>query len=236
MDTESWKEAAAREAAKLVRDGMVVGLGSGTTVAKLIEALSELKPNAVYLAASSTSERLAKERGLELTSFKNHDRLDLTIDGADEVDPNFDMIKGHGGAHTREKIIAGAARKVAIIIDKTKLVRRLGQRFPVPVEVLPFAKDYAIKKLAALGNPRLKTENNEPIITDNGNYLIEVWCSRITNAAKLEQKINSLPGVVDNGIFAGLADVLYVGCESGCVVLRDKKSFLNFLKKNEPRR
>lgn len=212
---------------------MVVGLGSGTTVAKLIEALAELRPDAVYIAASSSSEKLADELGLRLSSFEHHHQLDLTIDGADEVDPNFNMIKGHGGAHTREKIVAGAARKMAVIVDKTKLVRRLGQRFPVPVEVLPFAKDYTMKKLAALGRPSLKTRDGRPVVTDNGNYLIEVWFKRISNAAKLEEKINSLPGVIDNGIFAGFADVLYVGHENGCTVLRDKKSFLNFLNKIE---
>ncbi|MGC8816221.1 MAG: ribose-5-phosphate isomerase RpiA [Candidatus Hadarchaeum sp.] len=233
MDTESWKAAAAREAAKLVRDGMVVGLGSGTTVAKLIEALSELRPDATYIAASSSSERLARDLGLKLTGFENHQQLDLTIDGADEVDPNFDLIKGHGGAHTREKIIAEAARRVAIIVDKSKLVRRLGQRFPVPVEVLPFAKDYTIKKLAALGSPLLKTKDGAPFVTDNGNYLVEVWFKRISNAAKLEKKINSLPGVIDNGIFTGLADVIFAGHEDGCTVLRDRRGFLKFLKQAE---
>lgn len=233
VETETWKAAAAREAAKLVRDGMVVGLGSGSTVAKLIEALAELRPDADYIAASSSSERLAKELGLKLTSFEEHQRIDLTIDGADEVDPNFDMIKGHGGAHTREKIIAVAARKMVVIVDKTKLVRKLGQRFPVPVEVLPFAKDYTMKMLAALGRPCLKLKDGGPMVTDNGNYLIEVWFKRIDNAAKLEEKINRLPGVIDNGIFAGLADVVFVGHENGCTVLRDKKGFLNFLKETE---
>ncbi|MGQ9788092.1 MAG: ribose-5-phosphate isomerase RpiA [Candidatus Hadarchaeaceae archaeon] len=233
MDTETWKAAAAREAAKLVRNGMVVGLGSGSTVAKLIEALAEMEPDADYIAASSSSEKLAKKLGLRLTDFEKHQRLDLTIDGADEVDPDFNLIKGHGGAHTREKIIACAARKMAVIVDKTKLVRRLGQRFPVPVEVLPFAKDYTMKMLATLGKPSLKIKDGGPMVTDNGNYLIEIWFNRIHDAVKLEERINLLPGVIDNGIFSGLADVIFVGHENGCTVLRDKKSFLNFLKKTK---
>jgi len=218
-------------AAKLVRDGMVVGLGSGTTVAEVIKELSELNPDATYVAASSSSQRLAKKLGLRLSSLGAYHKLDMTIDGADEVDPNFDMIKGHGGAQTREKIVAEAAKKVVIVVDKTKLVKKLGQRFPVPVEVLPFAKDYTINRLAELGGkPVLKTIDNVPLLTDNGNYLVEVWFKGINNAAKLEQKINELPGVVDNGLFAGVADVLFVGHEEGCTILRDKKNFLKFLK------
>jgi len=231
MDVESWKTAAADEAAKLVRDGMLVGLGSGTTVAKVIAALSRLNPNATYVVASSSSEKLAKDLGLKLSPLDGDRSLDITIDGADEVDPNFDLIKGHGGAHTREKIIAQAAKRVVIVVDRTKLVRRLGKIFPVPVEVLPFAKDYTMKRLAELGSrPVLKTKDNAPFVTDNGNYLVEAWFPRITNAAKLEQKINGLPGVIDNGLFAGLADLVYVGHERGCTVLRDKRSFLKFLR------
>ena len=218
-------------AAKLVHDGMIVGLGSGTTVAKVIGALSQLKPKATFIASSSSSQRLADDLGLNLSSLDVHGRLDLTIDGADEVDPNFDMIKGHGGAHTREKIVADAAKRVAIVVDRTKLVRKLGEKFPVPVEVLPFVPKYTMNKLSELGGqPALKmAANGAPFVTDNGNYLVNVKFSKISSPAKLEQQINSLPGVIDNGIFAGVADVLLVGYEGGCKILRDRKSFLKFL-------
>ena len=233
LDTEAWKIAAVKAAAKLVRDDMKVGLGSGTTVAKLIRELSELKSKAVFVASSSESQSLAAELGLKLSSLDVHDKLDLTIDGADEVDKNFDMIKGHGGAHTREKIVAGAAKRVVIIVDRGKLVRRLGERFPVPVEVLPFALQYTMRKLAGLGGePQLKIgASGEPLITDNGNYIIDVKFQSIAQPARLERDINNLPGVIENGIFPDVADVVLVGYEDGCKALRSKRDFLNFLKR-----
>lgn len=230
MNVESWKNSAAMAAAKLVRNDTIVGLGSGTTVAKIIKTLSKLKPKATFIASSSSSQRLADDLGLNLSSLDVHPRLDLTIDGADEVDPNFDMIKGHGGAHTREKIVAGAAKRVVIVVDMTKLVKKLGERFPVPVEVLPFVPKYTMSKLSELGQTTLKmSTNGAPFITDNGNYLADVKFRKISNPAKLEKQINSLPGVIDNGLFVGVANVLLVGYEGGCKILRDKNSFLKFL-------
>ena len=151
MGIEEWKRAAAEAAAKLVRDGMVVGLGSGTTVAQVVRALARLKPKATFVPSSSATQRLASKLGLRLSSLDSHERLDLMLDGADEVDPNFNLIKGRGGAHTREKMVASAARRVVIIVDITKLGRRLGKCMPVPVEVLSFAREYTMRKLAKLG-------------------------------------------------------------------------------------
>lgn len=231
MDVESWKAAAAVEAAKLVKDGMIVGLGSGSTVAKIITAISEREPKATYVASSSMSQKLGENYGLNMSTLDVHPKLDITIDGADEVAPNFDMIKGQGGAHTREKIMAGAAKKLVIVVDRTKLVKRLGQRFPVPVEVLPFAPKYTMGKLAELGKPTLRTlTGGIPLITDNGNYLVDLKLNSIKDAAAMEQQINSLPGVVDNGLFAGMTDFVIVGYEDGCKILRDEEDFLKFLK------
>jgi len=231
MDVESWKTAAAVEAAKLVKDGMVVGLGSGSTVAKIITAISDREPRATYVASSSISQKLGDKCGLNMSTLDKNPKLDITIDGADEVDPNFDMIKGQGGAHTREKIMAGAAKKLAIVVDRTKLVSRLGQKFPVPVEVLPFAPKYTMSKLAEFGKPSLRTLKGDiPMITDNGNYLVDLKISPIKDAALMERQINAMPGVVDNGLFAGMADRVIVGYEDGCKTLQDKQDFIKFLK------
>ncbi len=237
MDVESWKTKAAVEAAKLVKDGMIVGLGSGTTVAKIITAISENDPDAIFVASSSTSQKLADKCGLDVSSLDVHPKLDITIDGADEVDSNFDLIKGQGGAHTREKILACAAKRLAIVVDKTKLVRKLGQRFPVPVEVLPFAPKYTMAKLAGLGKPTLRTlAGGTPVLTDNGNLLVDLKFRNISKAAQLEQHINTLPGVVDNGLFAGVTDCVIVGYEGGCKLLHDKTDFMKFLKMSDSAR
>ena len=201
-------------------------------MAKIIRVLSGLKSKAVFVTSSSESQLLAAELGLNLSSLDVHDKLDLMIDGADEVDKNFDMIKGHGGAHTREKTVAGAAKRVIIIVDKTKLVGKLGESFPVPVEVIPFAVQYTMRKLAVLGGgTKLRmAQSGGPFITDNGNYLVDLRLHSIARPAKLEKAINDLPGVVENGIFAGVADLILVGYEGGCKALRSKRDFVNFVR------
>ncbi|MDI6884063.1 MAG: ribose-5-phosphate isomerase RpiA [Hadesarchaea archaeon] len=230
MQVEMWKRAAAEEAARLVRDKMVVGLGSGTTVAEVIRAIAKLRPQATFVPSSSATQRLASDLGLKLSSLNIHHKLDLMLDGADEVDPNFDMIKGRGGAHTREKIVAGAAKRVVIIIDRSKLVQKLGERSPVPVEVLAFAHEYTMRKLAELGGEsRLRmAASGAPFVTDDGNYIVDTTFRSILKPAELEQKINRVPGVVENGIFVGVADEVFVGYEGGCVRLESKRDFLKF--------
>ncbi len=200
-------------------------------MAKIIRAIADLESKAIFVTSSSESQRLAHDLGLNLSSLETHQTLDIMIDGADEVDPNFDMIKGRGGAHTREKIVSGAAKQVLIVIDKTKLVKNLGEHAPVPVEVLPFAPKYTVAKIWELGgNPTIRMgASGTPFVTDNGNYLVDVKFETISDATKLEQKINSLPGVIDNGIFADVADVLLVGYEGGCKTLRSKISCTKFL-------
>jgi len=226
-----WKREAAKVAAKLVRDKMMVGLGSGTTVAEIIRVLAKLKSKATFIPSSSPTQRLAGDLGLKLSSLDVHEKLDLMIDGADEVDPDFNMIKGGGGAHTREKIVAGAAKRVVIVVDRTKLVKKLGERAPVPVEVIPFARDYTARKLAELGGePKLRgAASGSPFVTDDGNYILDVKFHSIPKPAELEQKINRVPGVVENGIFVGVADMVLVGYSDGCKILRTKMDFLDFL-------
>ncbi len=232
MNVDGWKQFAAEAAAGLVRDEMLVGLGSGTTVAHVIRALSRLGSGATFVPSSSTSQRLASKLGLRLESLSAHKKLDLMLDGADEVDPNFNLIKGRGGAHTREKIVASASRRVVIVVDRTKLVRRLGEQMPVPVEVLPFAREYTIARLEKLGGkPKLRqTSAGTPFVTDNGNYIVDIEFGSIQRPTKLEREINRIPGVIENGLFVGVADAVLVGHEDGCAKLRSKRDFLKFMR------
>ena len=232
MTKEEWTHAAAEAAAKLVHDGMVVGLGSGTTVVQMVRALARFKPKATFVPSSSATQRLASKLGLGLSSLDAHEKPDLAIDGADEVDPNFNLIKGRGGAHTREKIVASAARRVVIVVDRTKLVRKLGERAPVPVEVLPFAHEHTMRRLAKLGGgPKLRMgPSGAPFVTDDGNYIVDLKFKSIQKPAQLEVAINRVPGVIENGIFVGIADVVIVGYEGGCLRLRSKRDFLKFLR------
>jgi len=232
VEVERWKNTAAEAAAKFVKRGMVVGLGSGTTVAQVVRALAKKKPRAIFVPSSIYIQRLASELGLKLASLHEYKRINLMIDGADEVDASFNMIKGRGGAHTREKIVASAAKRVVIVVDKTKLVKRLGERMPVPIEVLPFVHMYAMSKLAELGGkPKLRvTLSGAPFVTDDGNYIIDVKFRGATDPKDLEAKINRVPGVIENGVFVDVADVVLVGHESGCDVLRSKQDFINFMR------
>jgi len=230
LEVEAWKKASARAAAKNVKAGMAVGLGSGTTVAHVVRTLAEQKSKAIFIPSSFATQKLAGELGLGLGSLEDRPKLDLMIDGADEVDQDFNMIKGGGGAQTREKIVASAAKKVAIVVDRTKLVRRLGERVPVPIEVLPFAYKFTMRKLAELGGEaRLRTTPaGAPFVTDNGNYIIDVKFVSIPQPTELEAAINRVPGVVENGLFVDVADVVLVGHEGGCAVLRSRRDFLKF--------
>lgn len=221
---------AAEAAARLVKRGMAVGLGSGSTVAHVVKCLAKLKLDAPFVPSSIATQRLVSELGLKLASLHEYRRLDLMIDGADEVDARFNMIKGRGGAQTREKIVADAAKRVVIVVDRTKLVDCLGEKMPVPVEVLPFVYRTAIRRLAELGGkPVLRvTPTGAPFVTDDRNYIIDVKFRLISNLAKLEQVINRVPGVIENGIFVGVADIVLVGYEGGCKILKSKKDFVNF--------
>ncbi|MEM2874725.1 MAG: ribose-5-phosphate isomerase RpiA [Candidatus Hadarchaeales archaeon] len=231
MDTDAWKKTAARAAAERVEDGMLVGLGTGTTASEAIKKIAERKPDCSFVPSSSSTEKLARELRLKLTDLKYGMKLDLMIDGADEVDPELNMIKGHGGAHTREKILAMAARRVIIVVDRTKLVRRLGERMPVPVEVIPFAHEKTMENLEKIGGrPMLRTAGGAPFVTDNGNYVVDVKFGRIDKPSELELRINSMPGVVENGIFVGLADEVIVGHEGGCCAIRSRGDFAKFIR------
>ncbi|MEM3518862.1 MAG: ribose-5-phosphate isomerase RpiA [Candidatus Hadarchaeales archaeon] len=219
LEVERWKREAGERAAGLVKKGMVVGLGSGTTVAEVVAALKGRKSVATFVPASSFIERVARRAGLKISPLCRE--LDLAIDGADEVDRKMNLLKGKGGALTREKILLRAARRVAIVVDETKLVGRLGEKNPVPVEIFPFAAGFVRERLRRLGGePELRRRAGRPFVTDNGNYILDAWFGRIDDPAGLEREINEIPGVVENGIFTVRVDLLIIGGREGTKVVR----------------
>ena len=215
------KKLAAERAVEYVKSGMVVGLGTGSTVYYAIKRLGEKVKQGLDIRAIATSiesERMAKELGIELITFSNIDAIDITIDGADEVDPNWNLIKGGGGALLREKITAAASRQLIVIVDESKVVKQLG-RFPLPIEVVKFGYEMTMRKFEELGfNPKLRTVHGRPYITDNGNYIIDCHIGLIDNPPQLHDLINQLVGVVDNGLFINYASKVIVGYENRSVI------------------
>ncbi|MDA0336238.1 MAG: ribose-5-phosphate isomerase RpiA [bacterium] len=216
------KELAARKAVEYIRDGMVVGLGTGSTAEFAIRALGErVEKEGLEIQCVPTSEAsaaLGEELGLDMQSLEDNPVIDLTIDGADEVDPNLNLIKGLGGALLREKIVAAASAREVIIIDPGKLVDRLGTRSPLPVEVIPFAWGLAKLRLVDLCRRAelRRRDDDEPYVTDNGNFILDChFVDGIADAASLELSINQIPGVVENGLFVGLTDIVVVGLDDG---------------------
>jgi len=213
------KQAAGEKSAELVEDGMTVGLGSGSTARCAIEAVGRRLGEGLRIqsvATSVESQELAEKLGIPLLSLNEVDHIDLTIDGADEIDGNFDMIKGGGGALLREKIVAACTDVEVIVADPSKTVEVLGRGFKLPVEVVPFGWGAVQRWLAKLGGlPELRLDREEPYETDNGNFILDCKFEEIPNADELEQTINDIPGVVENGLFIGLAQVLIVGKDDG---------------------
>lgn len=199
MSADAHKKAAAAAALELVRDGCRLGVGTGSTVNHFIAALPALKskPSCV-VASSEASARLLEQSGIRTVPLDRAGGVDLYVDGADEIDGNLQMIKGGGGAHTREKILACCAGRFIVIADGSKKVARLGA-FPLPVEVIPMARGLVARALAALGGA---VQWREGVVTDNGNWILDVRGLDLTAAAEREREINQLTGVVENGLFA----------------------------------
>lgn len=206
-------------AAEHVRSGMALGLGSGTTVYYFLEELGLRVKAGLQVTGVPTSERtaaLAREFGIPLTTLDDRQELDLDVDGADEVDPRLNLIKGHGGALLREKIIAMASRRRVIVVDSTKTSPALATTMTLPVEIVPFAQALAIKRLAELGaKPVLRMrDEGQPFVTDNSNWIVDCGFAPISDPARLEREINGIPGVMENGLFIGLADEVLVATSS----------------------
>ena len=220
-DRDALKRAAAEAAVQLVRDGMVVGLGTGSTAAFAVEALARRHREGLRFLGIATSERTAaqaKTANVPLTSFAEHRQIDLTIDGADEVERStLNLIKGLGGALLHEKIVAAASRRLAIVVDGLKVVDRLGARTPIPVEVVAFGLEATQAALDAIGaTARLRrSATGEPFITDSGNRILDCSFGPIADPGQLEERIRRVVGVVESGLFIGRANVVFVAETSG---------------------
>lgn len=208
------KQLAGEKAVEFITDGMTVGLGTGSTVYFTIMKLGELVRTGLRITAVSTSEKttkLAEAQGIKISDLNEVQKVDLTIDGADEVDRDFNGIKGGGGALLYEKIVALNSEKVIWVIDSSKLVHQLG-KFPLPVEVVQFGCQKTFDRFTALGfNPVFRMDKQFPFSTDAGNYIIDLQLGKIENAMKLEQIINSIPGVVECGLFIGMTNTIIAG-------------------------
>ena len=217
------KKLAAEKAVEYIEDGMIIGLGTGSTVAYALKKMGERIRDGLDIKGIPTSlhtKKIAKENKIPLTSFDENDEIDITIDGADEVDSDLNLIKGGGGALTREKIVAYHTKRVIIIIDETKVVKRLGIDFPLPVEIVRYGWTSTQKKLKEFDcKVELRQIMNDPYITDNSNYIIDCEFDKIDDPEQLEVDINNIPGVVENGLFIGLADNIIVGSKQGIKTL-----------------
>jgi ribose 5-phosphate isomerase A len=200
------KEAAASKAVEAVQPGMTIGLGTGSTAYFAIEKLGERVRNGLSIQAVGSSvatEDLARQAGITIAAFESVHRIDLYIDGADEVDTDFNLIKGGGGALVREKIVAFNSKVFVVIVDSSKRVQQLGT-FPLPVEVVPFAVNLTMQHLESLGGKAvLRKKQGETFVSDNGNYIVDVHFNTITDVVALNAAINIIPGVVESGLFPG---------------------------------
>jgi ribose 5-phosphate isomerase A len=215
-DREAMKRRAAIRAVAEVESGMVVGLGTGTTAALAVECLAERVAQGLKIRGIPTSEATAAQArrlGVPLTDFSAHARIDLTIDGADQVERGtLNLVKGLGGALLREKIVASASARMIVIADDSKLVDRLGAQTPLPVEITPFGYPVTLARLEEIGAaPRLRRAGGAPFTTDGGNYIADCAFAAVADAGALEARLAAIIGVVESGLFVGLADTAIIG-------------------------
>lgn len=224
FDLENLKKAAALKALDFVRDGMVVGLGTGSTAKHLVIALGERVRAGMKLRAVPTSletAELARQVGIPLIDTANRWEIDVAIDGADQVDPNFNLIKGGGGALLKEKIVAASAKQFIVMVDQTKQVPVLGGSFPLPIEIIPFGWGSTAREIEALTRGRvvLRERNGAPFKTEAGHLILDVHLDRIDQPAGLETALNLIPGVVETGLFVNRTHILIVGTATGVQIL-----------------
>ncbi|MGD9321908.1 MAG: ribose-5-phosphate isomerase RpiA [Desulfobacteraceae bacterium] len=222
---EELKKKAGEEAAKGIKSGQRIGLGTGSTVRYFLEALGKRLSSGelshiVGVPTSKNTEELARILNIPLTTLETEPCLDLCVDGADEVDPQLNLIKGLGGALLREKIVAMASQRFIVIIDNAKLVQRLGDRCPVPVEVLPFGWKATAEKIKTLGGrPAVRTDDGSPYITDQENHILDCHFGPIEDAERLAQQLDAIPGVLGHGLFLNVAKEAIVGTPAGVDIL-----------------
>ncbi len=218
------KQAAARAAAELVEAGQIVGLGSGSTAAHFVRFLAERVRHGlkiVGIPTSQTTKELAEQLGIPLTTLETHSEIDIDIDGADEIDPQLNLIKGGGGAFLREKIVASVSRRFVVIGDSAKQVARLG-KFPLPVETIPFAQALIAHQVQILGAKVAlrRSADGNAYVTDEGHHILDCTFGEIADAPALAQKLRAIPGVVEHGLFIGMAEMALVGRDGGVVQIR----------------
>lgn len=228
---EEAKKRAALQAADQVHDGFVVGIGSGTTVEYAIREIGErVRSGQIEVLCIPTSyqvQMLTSKCGISLTSLFEHPEPDLSIDGCDQIDERLNMIKGGGGALTLEKVVEASSKSVVVVVDETKLTRQLGANRPVPIEVIPPAVPSVLKRISGMGGKgevRMAVGKVGPVVTDNGNLLIDADLGVIQNPEELEIELNSIPGVVENGLFVRLATLAYVGTRKMDVITLKSKA------------
>jgi ribose 5-phosphate isomerase A len=223
---EQLKQKAGEEAAKRIVNGQKIGLGTGSTVRYFLEVLGRRLAEGdlsdiVGVPTSERTETIAHSLNIALTTLEEASVLDLCVDGADEVDPKLNLIKGLGGALLREKIVASASRYFIVIVDKAKIVKKLGQDCPVPVEVLPFGWNITAEQIIAIGGkPMLRMENASPYKTDQGNHILDCHFGAIESPEDLGRQLDSFPGVLGHGLFLGSADEVIIGTPDGVEVLK----------------
>jgi ribose 5-phosphate isomerase A len=222
-DLDSLKKAAALKAIEFVRDGMVVGLGTGSTAKHMVIALGEKVRAGMKLRGVPTSQEtaaLARQSGISLIDSENRWEIDVAIDGADQVDPGFNLIKGGGGALLKEKIVAASAKQFIVLVDHTKQVSSLGGSFPLPIEIIPFGWGSTAREIEALTKSRvaLRERNGAPFKTEAGNLIVDVHLARIDRPRELELALNQIPGIVETGLFTSRTDILIVGTPQGVQV------------------
>lgn len=218
MTENEQKLAAAKAAVDHIQDGMVVGLGTGSTAAKMVDLVGEKVAAGLHIVAVPTSDataRQARDLGIKVVGLDDVDIIDLTIDGTDEVDPQMRLIKGGGGAHLREKIVASLSDRMIVIAENKKMVDILGA-FKLPVEVVPFAADALLPRMEALGcNPEIRMKGDQKFVTDEGNLIIDCAFESIEDPEDLALAISTIPGVVEHGLFIGYADLVLIGTDEG---------------------
>jgi ribose 5-phosphate isomerase A len=218
MNQAEAKWLAARAALELLPEEGIIGLGSGSTAQLFIDGVGELVKAGRNLRGVPTSEasRAQAERlGIPLLGNDGPWAIDVCVDGADEVSLALDLIKGGGGCHTREKIVNAASKKNVIVVDDSKLSRRLGEKWPVPVEVLPFGRGGTFETLSGFGRVELRSKDGAPWMTDAGNFLVDLWAGVLEDPSALEARLSLIPGVVDVGLFVGRATLVLVAGEAG---------------------
>jgi len=219
------KKIAGEKATEYIQDGMVIGLGTGSTAYYLIQKVGELVSKGMNIKAVATSqntEKLINELKIPLLNIDEAETIDLAIDGVDEIDPHFNAIKGGGGALFREKVVASLAKEVIWIMDESKLVDAIGN-FPLPVEILPYGYTHLLKKLEDLSlKPVLRKKDGETVLTDNGNYIVDLHIGKPMNIPYVSENLHALTGVLETGLFLNVCKRIIVGTDEGVKIMENQ--------------